>query len=99
MARAVYEMALPFDAIRDGHSLEGQWTFAASFLFPKSQDREAAPLDRAELITSLFGDQMDGYVAGEKRRWNLQVITGILISLNLISQKPLVSIQALSRRM
>ena len=59
--------------VPDGHSLEGQWTFAASFLFSKSQDRKAAPLDRAELITKLFGDQMDDYVAGEKRRWQLTI--------------------------
>ena len=32
--------------VPDGHSLEGQWTFAASFLFPKSQNRKAAPLDQ-----------------------------------------------------
>ena len=57
--------------VPDGHSLEGKWTFAVSFLFPKSQNRKTNPLDRAELITELFGHQMDDYVAGEKRRWQL----------------------------
>ena len=47
--------------------------FLISFLFPSSQDRKNAPLDRAELIDELFGDQMDDYVAGEKRRWQLTI--------------------------
>ena len=59
--------------VPDGHSLGEQWTFAVSFLFPSSQDRKNAPLDRAELIDELFGDQMDDYVAGEKRRWQLTI--------------------------
>ena len=57
--------------VPDGHGIEAQWTFAASFLYPAAQDRKAAPLDRAEQIRELFGDQMDEYVAGEKRRWDL----------------------------
>lgn len=57
--------------VPDGHGLEGAWTFAVSFLFPARQDSKAAPLDRASLIQSLFGDRMDQYVAGEKRRWEI----------------------------
>ena len=57
--------------VPDGHGIEAQWTFAASFLYPAAQDRKPAPLDRAEQIQELFGDQMDDYVAGEKRRWDL----------------------------
>ena len=53
------------------HGLEGAWTFAASFLYPSAQDAKPAPLDRAGLIRELFGDRMDAYVAGEKRRWDL----------------------------
>ena len=59
--------------VPDGHGMEGQWTFAVSFLFPASKERKPAPLDRAELIEELFGDQLDDYVAGEKRRWQLTV--------------------------
>ena len=57
--------------VPDGHGIEAQWTFAASFLYPAAQDRKPAPLDRAGLIQELFGDQMDEYVAGEQRRWEL----------------------------
>lgn len=59
--------------VPDGHGIEAQWTFAASFLYPAAQDRMAAPLDRAELIQELFGERLDAYVAGEKRRWDLTV--------------------------
>ena len=59
--------------VPDGHSHGEQWTFAASFLFPSSQDKKTAPLDRAELIAKLFGDQMNDYVAGEKRRWQITI--------------------------
>ena len=59
--------------VPDGHSQGEQWTFAASFLFPSSQDKKTAPLDRTELIAKLFGDQMDDYVAGEKRRWQITI--------------------------
>ena len=59
--------------VPDGHSQGEQWTFAASFLFPSSQDKKTTPLDRAELIAKLFGDQMDDYVAGEKRRWQITI--------------------------
>ncbi len=59
--------------VPDGHSLGEEWTFAVSFLFPSSQDTKSATLDRAELIVELFGDQMDNYVAGEKRRWQLTI--------------------------
>ena len=59
--------------VPDGHSQGEQWTFAASFLFPSSQDKKTAPLDRAALIAKLFGDQMNDYVAGEKRRWQITI--------------------------
>ena len=59
--------------VPDGHSQAEQWTFAASYLFPSSQDKKTTPLDRAELIAKLFGDQMDDYVAGEKRRWQITI--------------------------
>ena len=59
--------------VPDGHSQGEQWTFAASFLFPSSQDKKTAPLGRAELIAKLFGDQIDDYVAGEKRRWQITI--------------------------
>jgi len=59
--------------VPDGHSSEPEWTFAISFLFPEKQKSAPAPLDRAELITKLFGDQLDDYVAAEKRRWQLTI--------------------------
>lgn len=57
--------------VPDGHGLEGAFTFAASFLSPDPQFAVSAPLDRAGLIEQLFGGQMDAYVAGEKRRWEI----------------------------
>ncbi|TDJ35203.1 MAG: hypothetical protein E2O53_06655 [Gammaproteobacteria bacterium] len=57
--------------VPDGHGIEAQWSFAASFLYPAAQGRASAPLDRAEQIQELFGERMDDYVAGEKRRWEL----------------------------
>jgi hypothetical protein len=57
--------------VPNGHGIGAPWTFAASFLYPAAQNRESAPLDRAGQIQELFGDQMDEYVAGEKRRWEL----------------------------
>ena len=45
--------------VPDGHGIEAQWTFAVSFLFTSSQESTPAPLGRAELITELFGNQMD----------------------------------------
>lgn len=54
-----------------GHAQEPEWTFAATFLYPAPQDAKSAPLDRAELIQEVFGDNMDEYVAGEKRRWEI----------------------------
>ncbi|SVA35087.1 uncharacterized protein METZ01_LOCUS87941 [marine metagenome] len=57
--------------VPDGHGIEAQWTFAVSFLFPNSQESKPAPLGRAELITKLYGNQMDDYIAGEQRRWEL----------------------------
>jgi len=57
--------------VPDGHGMEGAWTFAASFRFPAAQNAKSAPLDRAALIEDLFGEHMDEYVAGEKRRWQI----------------------------
>ena len=57
--------------VPDGHGMTAQWTFAVSFLFPASGEGGSAQLGRAELIEELFGDRMDAYVAGEKRRWEL----------------------------
>ena len=57
--------------VPDGHPQQGEWTFAASFLYPAAGNSTAAPLDRASLIKHLFAERMDAYVAGEKRRWEL----------------------------
>ena len=57
--------------VPDGHAQDAEWTFASSFLFPAGQVGAMAPLGRSELIEELFGGQMDDYVAGEKRRWEL----------------------------
>jgi hypothetical protein len=57
--------------VPSGHGIEGAWTFAASFLYPAAREAKSAPLDRAGLIEHLFGDRMDDYVAGEKRRWEI----------------------------
>jgi hypothetical protein len=57
--------------VPDGHAQEPVWTFAATFLYPAPQNAKSAALDRAGLIEHLFGDRMDEYVAGEKRRWDL----------------------------
>lgn len=57
--------------VPDGHGADEPWTFAVSFLYPAAQDRKPAPLDRAGQIRELFGERMDEYVAGEKRRWEL----------------------------
>lgn len=59
--------------VPDGHGADNSWTFAVSFLFPSAQERSPAPLDRQQQIEQLFGDRMDDYVAGEKRRWELTV--------------------------
>ena len=57
--------------VPDGHAQVPEWTFAATFLFPSSGSGASAPLDRAGQIQHLFGDRMEEYVAGEKRRWEL----------------------------
>jgi len=57
--------------VPDGHGMEGAWTFAISFLSPASQNAKSAPLDRADLISELFGERMDEYIEGEKRRWEI----------------------------
>lgn len=57
--------------VPDGHGADEPWSFAVSFLYPAAQDRKPAPLDRAQQIRELFGDRIDDYVAGEKRRWEL----------------------------
>jgi len=63
---AEFKMNVP-----DGHDEGSAWTFAGTYLAPTSEQRGSPPLDRAQLIESLFGDRMDEYVAGEKRRWAL----------------------------
>ena len=40
--------------VPDGHPQQGEWTFAASFLYPAAGNGVAAPLDRASLIEHLF---------------------------------------------
>jgi len=57
--------------VPDGHGMEGAYTFAISFLFPAAQSSRSAPLSRAELISEIFAERMDEYVAGEKRRWEI----------------------------
>jgi hypothetical protein len=57
--------------VPDGHGEGSAWTFAGTYLAPLSDQRGTPPLGRAELIDRLFGDRMDDYVAGEKRRWTL----------------------------
>ena len=54
-----------------GHGEGSAWTFAGTYLAPTAEDRGSPPLDRAQLIEELFGDRMEAYVAGEKRRWEL----------------------------
>jgi hypothetical protein len=63
---AEFKMNVP-----DGHGEGSAWTFAGTYLAPTSKQRGTPPLDRAQLIDSLFGDNMEDYVAGEKRRWAL----------------------------
>ena len=57
--------------VPDGHGEGVAWTFAGTYLGPKKEDFGSPPLDRAQLIEKLFGDRMENYVAGEKRRWEL----------------------------
>lgn len=57
--------------VPDGHGMEGAYTFAVSFLFPAAQAAKPAPLGRADQISEIFGERMDQYVAGEKRRWEI----------------------------
>lgn len=57
--------------VPDGHGEGAAWTFAGTYLAPLTEDRGSPPLDRAQLIEELFGDRMEAYVAGEKRRWEL----------------------------
>jgi hypothetical protein len=57
--------------VPDGHGEGSAWTFAGTYLAPTSEERGTPPLDRAQLIENLFGDRMEEYVAGEKRRWAL----------------------------
>jgi len=56
--------------VPDGHGGE-PWTFANSYLSPDGQSGASAGMDRRQLIEHLFGERMDAYVAGEKRRWSL----------------------------
>lgn len=57
--------------VPDGHGEGAAWTFAGTYLAPTPDERGTPPLDRAQLIESLFGDRMQDYVAGEERRWEL----------------------------
>ena len=57
--------------VPDGHGEGAAWTFAGTYLGPKTGDLGSPPLDRAQLIEKLFGDRMEAYVAGEERRWEL----------------------------
>ena len=57
--------------VPDGHGEGAAWSFAGTYLAPTAVNRGTAPMNRAQLIESLFGDQMDEYVVGEKRRWEL----------------------------
>ena len=59
--------------VPNGHAIGASWTFAVSFLQPAAQILKPAPLNRAEQIQTSFSDQMNDYVAGEKRRWELTV--------------------------
>ena len=55
-----------------GHAIDPDFDFAGMYVFygtPQSYDGER--LSRPALIVELFGDQMDDYIAGEKRRWEL----------------------------
>lgn len=63
---AEFKMNVP-----DGHGEGSAWTFAGTYLAPLPDKRGKPPLDRAQLIDNLFGDRMEDYVAGEKRRWAL----------------------------
>lgn len=57
-----------------GHALDPDFDFAGMYVFygtPQPYDGER--LSRPELIEELFGDQMEEYIAGEKRRWELTV--------------------------
>ena len=65
--------------VPDGHAQDSEWTFASSFVFPASQEGASAPLDRAGLIQTLFSEQMDAYVAGEKRRWEIACSCGAAV--------------------
>ena len=53
------------------HGRGEAWSFAGSYLSPAKGEAASAPLNRRELIEELFGNSMDQYVAGEKRRWEL----------------------------
>lgn len=57
--------------VPDGHGRDAPWSFAGTYLAPTAQSEASLPVGRAELIENLFGDTMDDYVAGEKRRWEL----------------------------
>ena len=55
-----------------GHALDPDFDFMGMYVFygtPQSYDGER--LSRPALIEELFGDQMEEYIAGERRRWEL----------------------------
>lgn len=53
------------------HSISADWDFAA--IYTESAESAKPSLTRSQLIIELFGDNMDEYIAGEKRRWELTV--------------------------
>ena len=55
-----------------GHSIDPDFDFAGMYVFygtPQSTD--GPTLSRPALIEELFGDEMDEYIEGETRRWEL----------------------------
>ncbi len=55
-----------------GHALDPDFDFMGMYVFygtPQLYDGER--LSRPAVIVDLFGDQMDEYIAGETRRWEL----------------------------
>ena len=55
-----------------GHAIEPDFDFMGMYVFygmPQSYDGQR--LSRPALIEELFGDQMEEYITGERRRWEL----------------------------
>jgi hypothetical protein len=53
------------------HAVDPDWDFAAMYIEPAAPKK--APLTRSQIIHKLFDKNMDEYIAGEKRRWELTV--------------------------